>query len=89
MAAAVAPSVGTAATLLTTTVDSSRGTQGVVVAVPAGGVTVFVGGASVTAAAGFPVAAGSSLSVDLDNGEQLFGVVASGSQAVNVLQVNV
>lgn len=86
MAVASAVTVAaTSATLLSVAQQTPR--TGVVLSVPAGGVTVFVGGPSVTAAAGFPVAAGSSLSVDLDNYEQLFGIVATGSQAVNVLQV--
>lgn len=65
------------------------------VKVPAAGATVFVGGADVTTANGWPLPAGESLFIDVDTGDSkyvggptedvVYGVVASGSQAVNVL----
>lgn len=44
-----------------------------------------VGGAGVTAATGFRIAAGGAFSVALEPGETLYAVVASGSQTVDVI----
>jgi hypothetical protein len=70
------------------------------ISVPAAGQTVFVGGSDVTAATGYPWLAGTEHPVGLDDlspgyrgtstpeattGEIIYGIVASGSQAVNVL----
>lgn len=63
--------------------------QSVLVKVPAGGQTVFLGGAGVTATSGFPVAAGESAAFDLGPGDVLFGIVAATTQAVNVLRSGV
>lgn len=68
--------------------------------VPAGGQTVFIGGSDVTAAAGYPRPAGSEYFADIDEragginsaispGETIYGIVVSGSQAVNVFQLGV
>ena len=54
-----------------------------------GGATVFVGDSDVSTASGFPLAAGASMSVDLDPGESLWGVVASGTVEVRVLEVGI
>lgn len=78
-------SVGTAATKVASpTHGSPVAPVRVTVAVPSGGVTVFFGGPNVTASNGIPVAAGSSLSWELSDGDDLYGVVASGSQSVHV-----
>jgi len=66
--------------------------------VPVAGQTVFVGGPGVTAATGYPYLAGSEHFIDVDDdprlhandlhaapGEALYGIVASGTQLVNVL----
>jgi hypothetical protein len=63
------------------------------ISVPAAGQTVFVGGPDVTAATGYPYFAGTEHPVALDapgpvSGparEVLYGIVASATQAVNVL----
>jgi hypothetical protein len=61
----------------------------VLLRVPAGGVTVYVGGADVTTATGYPVAAGDALALDLAENEVVYGVVASSTQAVNVIRTGV
>lgn len=73
--------VGTTATQL-----GKRKSSVVTVIVPVGGVTVFVGDVNVTTATGFPVAAGGAYSVDFNLIKgNLYGVVASGTQATKVL----
>lgn len=84
----------TQVTVTTTATELSAGredyveTSRICVAVPTGGHTVYVGGAGVTSATGFPVAAGQSFADDLDGGEELYGIVASGdvSQVASVYQ---
>lgn len=63
--------------------------QSLMLQAPAGGATIYLGGEGVTTATGFPVAAGEPFTADLRPGDVLYGVVASGSQAVNVLRVGV
>lgn len=80
---AAAVTVGTTATAL------NDGTPGrVIVSVPTGGVTVYLGGSDVdTSTKGFPVAAGDPrVTVLVDAGEILYGRVASATQSVNVLR---
>lgn len=81
--------VTTTATALNQAEADNTGTSGLLVAVPSGGATIYVGGADVTAANGFPVAAGQTLTTDVDRGEQLYAVTASGTQAVAVLNGSV
>ena len=57
----------------------------VVISVPTGGATVYLGDASVTAATGFPVAAGGVFKWAL-TGESIYGIVASSTQAVNIAE---
>lgn len=77
--------VGTTAVLLSA--DSDSGGASVLVQAPAAAI-LFVGGSGVSAAAGFPIAAGTALSVDLPGpNDQLFGVLASGSGTAGVLRV--
>lgn len=54
-----------------------------------GTATVYVGGANVAAANGYPVRAGSEKSFDLDQGERLYAIVASGTQSVRTLRLGV
>jgi hypothetical protein len=86
---AASVSVGTTAVLLSAGEGDAQVGSSVAVAVPSGGSTVYLGDNTVTSAAGFPLAAGSSFSVDLNQGESLYGVTASGTQAVNVLRQGV
>jgi len=56
----------------------------------AGGATVYIGSASVTTAAGMPVAAGEKVAVNgLAAGEALYGIVAASTEAVRVLRTAV
>ncbi len=57
----------------------------VVILVPSAGVTVYLGDAAVTTSTGFPVAAGGVFTWGLA-GESIYGIVASGTQAVNVAE---
>jgi hypothetical protein len=79
-------SVGTTATKLTLDNDGKDG-QTVNVQNPSGGVDVFIGGEGVTTTSyGFLLGAGLNLSIELDDDEKLYGVVASGTQTVNILR---
>ncbi len=49
-------------------------------------VVVYIGGPGVTTGTGFPLDPGDSVSVDLSAKESLYGIVASGTAAVAVLQ---
>lgn len=81
--------VGTTATLLSA-VEAGRDGQTVLVQNPTGGANVFLGGAGVTTTSfGFLITAGSAFAIDLQIGESLFGVVATSSQSVSVLQQGV
>lgn len=85
--------VAATATLLTASQGDNAFGASLALQVPSGGATVFIGGADVTAAAGWPVTAGQSLFLDLDSTsggnpqqtEAVYGIVATGTQAVNVL----
>ena len=79
-------SVGTTATQVS---SNSAGRDGQTVSVqnPAAGATVYLGGEGVTTTSyGFLLAAGISFSVEMQDGEKLYGVVASSTQTVNVLR---
>ena len=79
-------SVTTAATKLTADADGRDG-QTISVQNPTGGATVFLGGTGVTTSAyGYELIGGTSFTVELQQGEQVFGVVASSTQTVNVLR---
>ena len=74
--------VADSATLIAT--GDVAGTR-VVLRAPSGGVTVSLGGSNVTTSNGFNLTAGEPLSIDLDSGEKLYGVVASSTQVVHTL----
>ena len=85
--------VGTAATALnavagmTDPVVYNQTGQSLIIQNPTGGATVYLGGSTVTTVAyGYALAANTALSIDLGQGEQIFGVVATGTQAVGVLR---
>ena len=54
-----------------------------------GAVSIFWGGAGVTAAAGFELAPGKEISMDLKPGDDLWAITASGSAECQVAQVGV
>jgi hypothetical protein len=61
--------------------------QAVLVQNPSNGTTVFLGGDGVTTTSyGFQLDAGSNFTIEMQNGEKLFGVVASSTQTVNVIR---
>lgn len=79
-------SIGTTATKVTADADGKDG-QTISIQVPLAGATVFLGGAGVTTASyGFELLEGTTFSVELQQGEQVFGVVASSTQTVNVFR---
>ena len=84
--AVVAAQVAVSTTPVKLSDDQGRDGASLLVQAPAAAV-LFVGGPGVTAAAGFPVPAGQSLSVDLASFDELFGVLASGTDTVAVLRV--
>jgi len=82
-------SVGTTATLLSST-SAGRDGQTVLVQNPSGGVNVYIGGAGVTTTAyGYLLIGGSAFAIDLQDGEGLYAVVASSTQTVGVLRQGV
>ena len=77
--------IGTTATLLSAT-NAGRDGQTMLVQNPTSGATVYLGGAGVTTTSyGYTLLAGTDMSIDLQNGESFYGVVASSTQTVNVL----
>lgn len=79
-------SVGTTATKLTSDYDGKDG-QTINVQNPSGGADVFLGGEGVTTSSyGFLLGAGISFSVELQDDEKLYAVVATGTQTVNILR---
>lgn len=79
-------SVGTTATQLTLDSDGKDG-QTINVQNPTGSVNVFLGGAGVTTSSyGYQLAVGSDFSIQLDDDEKLFAVIATGTQIVNIIR---
>lgn len=82
-------SVGTTATLLSSTYAGKDG-QTILVQNPSASVVVYLGGAGVTTSSyGFALGVSSDLSVDLKDGETLYAVVAASTLTVNVLRQGV
>lgn len=54
-----------------------------------GTATVYLGGSGVTAAAGYPLGAGLHMSFPLDSTDGLFGVAATGTVEVRVVETGV
>lgn len=82
-------SVGTTATLLSAT-GAGRDGQTVLVQNPTTGQSVYIGGTGVTTASyGFLLLAGTAFSIELQDGEGIYGVVASSTQAVGVIRQGV
>lgn len=80
--------VTTTATLLSG--DGGRDGQTVLVQNPSGGSIVYLGGTGVTNTSyGFSLEGGVAFAIELQDGEGLYGVVASSTQAVNVLRQGV
>jgi hypothetical protein len=85
-----AVSVTTSATRLDTAGGASGPAGSAIAVYNNGASTVYLGGASVTTSSGFPLAAGASFAVDLkENGDVLYGIVASGTVEVRTLELGV
>lgn len=81
--------VTTAATLLTTGVETD-GRAGRSIAVRNNGLSsVFLGGPTVTAVTGWELLPDEEISFDLGKLDVLYGIVASGTVAVKILQVGI
>lgn len=83
--ASQAVAVGTSAVLLSAA-ESDGVTGQSLLLTNKGSVELVLGPSSVSAGAGYRVAAGATVPVDLGVGEALHGVVASGSTTVDVLR---
>lgn len=91
--------VTTTAVTVTTSATALAGVSGaresLGIAVPSGGVTVYIGGSDVTTSNGFPLAAGSSMFLNSDSSTTTsvdfgwYGIVAAATQEVRVLEVGV
>ncbi len=78
--------VGATATVISTAANDRDG-HSVCVQNPSASTTVYIGGAGVTTSSyGVALAGGADISVDLLQGEILYGIVASSTQTVNVLR---
>lgn len=81
------PSVGTTAALLGPNQPESPQTHSASMVIYNPGPTaVVVGNAAVTASTGLSLPSGATLQADLGFGDSLYGVVASGTQTVHVLE---
>jgi len=82
-------SVGTAATKISSDFAGKDG-QTLLIQNPSASVVVYLGGTGVTTSSyGYSLGALSDMSIDLQNGETLFAVVASSTLTVNVLRQGV
>lgn len=78
--------VAATATVISTAANDRDG-HSVCVQNPSASTTVYIGGAGVTTSSyGVALAGGADISVDLLQGEILYGIVASSTQTVNVLR---
>lgn len=80
--------VTTAATLLSSGGDGSGTLRSVIIRNDSA-VDVYVGGPTVTIATGLRIPATSYLPLDLDISDALYGIVAAGSEPVQVLRTRV
>lgn len=81
--------VGTSATLLSKAEsDLVRGSR-VKIKVPAALSAIEVGGSGVTAGAGYELPSGEDMTLVLDPGEEIYGIVSSGTVEVHVLRQGV
>lgn len=84
--AVVAAQVAVSTTAAKLSADAGGDGTSVLVQAPAAAI-LYVGGADVTSAAGFPIPAGQSLSVDLPSFDHLYGILASGTGNAAVLRI--
>lgn len=77
-------SVGTGATLISTA--GTAGDKKNITMVNNSGVTIYLGGADVTTANGFPWASGTERQIELGVSDVLYGCVAAGTANITVLR---
>ena len=84
-------SVTTSPTILTViALDGGRSGKAVCIQNPSGGATVYLGDASVTTSVyGYALAGGSDFVIELEKQEDIYGIVASSAQTVNVMRQGV
>ena len=84
-------SVGTTATLLTVAASGGgKDSSTILIQNPSGGQAVYLGGAGVTSSDyGYKLAVDSNISIELNQDEALYGVVAATTQSVAVLRQGV
>ena len=71
----------------TATVIASGDSDGCVATIKnVGSADVYLGGSSVTTANGVALGASAAMSFDLDAGEKLYGIVATGTNAIRVMR---
>lgn len=79
--------VGATPTLIASSLHGDAATPASTTVLNSGTVTVYLGGPGVATATGFPLAVGNTLNVDLRATNDLYGIVATGTNDVSVLQV--
>ena len=84
-------SVTTSPTILTViALDGGRSGQALCLQNPSGGATVYLGDSSVsTSVYGYALAGGSDFVIELEKQEDIYGVVATSTQTVNVMRQGV
>lgn len=76
-----AVTVTTAATMVCLADDKPR----IVYLKNSGGAAIYIGGASVTTANGYPLENNASVTIEIPTGEKLYGIVNAGTNVVNIL----
>ena len=79
--------VQTTATVLHTSTEYGNEPISVLISVPAGAQTVYIGGENVTTANGMPIEAGTWKELDLGAKEVVYAIVSATTQVVSVLRV--
>lgn len=80
--------VSTTATRLNSDPHDSRSDSAIAITAPAAAV-LYLGRAGVSTATGFPLPAGTTISLDLQSSEDVYGVLATGTGTVSVLETGV
>lgn len=79
-------SVGTTATELSAADTDTRLGQTLIVKNASAATAVFLGGSGVTTSTGLSLAAAATVTVELGQGEELYGIVAAATETVHVLR---
>jgi hypothetical protein len=81
--------VSTTAAELTSGLTTAAGdSQSIAVQAPAAAI-LYVGPAGVTSTTGFPIAAGQTIALDLEYGERLYGILATGTGTAFTIRTSV